>query len=157
MDLGRLRIGEWLTGAAGILLAVSLFLDWYTGRTAWESFAAVDVFLAIAALAAIGLPIVAAIERSTALPTGVAPIVTILAMIATVLVLLRLLQFPDVADGASREVGLYLGLAAAAGMIVTAWMSMRDERIPKPSGVRSAADVEVLPAPGEGTEAAGRA
>lgn len=148
MDLGRLRSGEWLAGLAGLVLAGSLFLDWYSGRSGWQSLSVTDVLLAVTAVLALALPIAAAAQRSPALATGTAPIVTVVAGVAFVAVAIRALTLPDVGPGPSeREVGLWVGLAATAAVAASAWRSMADARIPRPSGVRNADDVELLPAP----------
>src|SRR5689334_8585576 len=64
MDLRRLRVGEWIVGACGVVLLISLFLDWYgdPSETAWEAFSILDVILALVALAAISVPVVTAIQ-----------------------------------------------------------------------------------------------
>jgi drug/metabolite transporter (DMT)-like permease len=156
MDLRRLRIGEWLAGLAGLVLAASLFLHWYSGRSAWESLSIADVLLAVVAVLAMALPLAAAVQRSPALATGTAPLVTILGMVGLVVVAIRALTLPDVGPGETeRDVGLWIGLAACAAVIAGGWRSMADDRIPRPSGVRSAEDVELLPAPDVGTGATG--
>ena len=67
MDLRRLRSGEWIAGVSGLVLLVALFLPWYSddggSRTGWQSLGALDVVLAVVALAAIAIPIVTALER----------------------------------------------------------------------------------------------
>ena len=67
MDLRRLRHGEWIAAAGGVVLVVSLFLDWYrefvgvdlaVGLTGFESFDVLDVVLVlIALLAAIAIAV----------------------------------------------------------------------------------------------------
>ena len=77
MDLRRLRTGEWITGASGLLLFVALFLPWYelgqgivagppdvldAHASAWDAFTILDVLLALGALAAIAVVVVTALE-----------------------------------------------------------------------------------------------
>jgi hypothetical protein len=154
VDVRRLRIGDWVAGLAGIVLAGSLFLDWYSAgeeaASAWEAFAAGDAILLAAAAGGLAVALVSASARTTAIPTGVAPLVITLGLVAAVVVLFRVLSPPDVgAAGADveREIGLWLGLAATIGVFLGAWRSSADERIPRPSGVRSTEHVEMLPAP----------
>jgi hypothetical protein len=59
-----------------------------------------------------------------------------------VLVLIRLAATPGGLDG--REPGIWLGLAAAIGIVAGAFLSMRDERL-SPEGAHT--DLTGLPAP----------
>src|SRR3954449_4233648 len=123
MDLRRLRHGEWIAGVSGVVLLVSLFLDWYSVRdvggvpsddlsaNAWQSFAVVDVFLAAAALFGIALAVGAATQRSAAVPQAVGALAVPVAFIAAVLVVIKLLDLPDwysVLQSGSGAEGAYL-------------------------------------------------
>src|SRR3954451_7424118 len=72
MDPRRVRKWDWLTGLGGLVLLASLFLPWYSldgvSATGWESFSVIDLLLAVAALCAIALPIVTAMQRTAAVP-----------------------------------------------------------------------------------------
>ena len=159
MDLRRLRVGEWIVGACGLLLLVALFLPWYSepSSTAWEAFTVLDVILALLALEAISVPIVTATHRVPALPLAVESLTALFGLLALVLVLIRLLNLPGDADG--RDIGLWLALAATLGITAGAIVGMRDERL-SPQGrhtdvsgapVSSQPDIEQLPAPRPGT------
>jgi hypothetical protein len=148
MDLRRLRHGEWIAGTAGVALLVALFLDWYSdGRgataNAWESFTVTDVVFAVAALMGISLAVAAATQRSPAVPQTISALTTPVALVAAVLVVIHTLSLPDGASG--REIGLYLGLAGALGVLVGAWRSMGDQSFP--SAVTPQVEVTPLPAP----------
>jgi hypothetical protein len=158
MDLRRLRVGEWIVGACGVLLLVALFLPWYgdPSSSAWESFSALDVILTLLALAAISVPIVTATHRVPALPLALESLTALFALLGLVLVLFRVLNLPGEADG--REVGLWLGLLATLGICAGALIGMRDERR-SPRGrhtdltgvpVSSQPEIETLPAPRPG-------
>ena len=152
MDLRRLRVGEWIVGACGLLLLVALFLPWYgdagpTGAyfdrdggagwtvyglvpatvTAWEAFTVLDVILALLALLAISVPVVTATHRVPALPLALESLTALFGLVALVLVLIRVLNLPGEADG--REIGLWLALAAVLGVTAGALVGMRDERL----------------------------
>jgi hypothetical protein len=60
-----------------------------------------------------------------------------------VVVVIHTLSLPDGASG--REIGLYLGLAGALGVLVGAWRSMGDQSFP--SAVTPQVEVTPLPAP----------
>ncbi len=126
MDVRRLRAGEWIAGVAGLVLLVSLFLSWYDGQTGWESLGILDVILALVALDAIALPIVTAAYRVPALPLAHQSLTVLIAAVAVLLVLGRVLNIPDWAD--AREGGLWLGLLATLGVVVGGLLAMRDER-----------------------------
>jgi hypothetical protein len=70
MDLRRLRAGEWVLGAAGLVLLVALFLPWYgdPSRTAWQSLSVLDLILAALGLIAVAIPVVTAAYKVPALP-----------------------------------------------------------------------------------------
>jgi carbon starvation protein CstA len=157
MDLRRLRAGEWIVGASGLLLLVALFLPWYelgqgivTGpadvldarASAWDAFTILDVLLAIGALAAIAVIVVTAVEAVPAVPIAFESLVTLLALLLLLLVLIRLANPPDVTflestavpgarsdvESIDRAAGAWLGLLATIGMFGGGLLAMRDER-----------------------------
>jgi hypothetical protein len=158
MDLRRLRIGEWILAAAGGALLAALFLPWYgDALTAWESFAVVDIVLALIAAAAVAAVLVTATQAVPAVPIMMESLVSLAGIAATAVVLVRALNLPDGAAG--REWALWLGLAGAAGIAVGGMLSMRDERLSTAGRhtdhtgrpAQPPSDVETLPAPtGEG-------
>jgi hypothetical protein len=159
MDLRRLRVGEWIVGACGVLLLVALFLPWYGGpsATGWEAFTVLDVILLLLALAAISVPIVTATHGVPALPLAVESLTALFGLLALLLVLIRVLNLPGEAD--SRDIGLWLGFLATIGVFAGGVVGMRDERR-SPSGrhtdlsgvpVSSQPEIETIPAPRPGT------
>jgi hypothetical protein len=152
MDLRRLRGGELVAGAAGLLLLVSLFLDWYDSGSAWESLAVVDVILALIALSALAIPFVTAAYRVPALPLAHQSLTALVGTLALLLVIGRVVSLPG--DASDRELGLWLGLAATIGVVAGSFLAMRDERRPEGrhtdlTGVPVAQprEIETLPAP----------
>jgi peptidoglycan/LPS O-acetylase OafA/YrhL len=155
MDLRRLRAGEWITALAGVVLLVSLFAPWYgtPDASGWESLAVIDLLLAALAVSAIALLFVTAVQRVPALPIALEALLTGAAIVALVLVLIRVAALPDGAD--SREWGLWLALAAVLGVAAGCGIAMRDERLSTPgrptdlSGlpIPAQAEVERRPAP----------
>jgi hypothetical protein len=126
MDLRRLRAGELIAGVAGLVLLVSLFLSWYDGRSGWESLGILDVILALVALDAIAIPILTAAYPVPALPLAHQSLTTLVASVAFLLVVGRVLNIPDWADG--REGGLWIALVATLGVVAGGLLAMRDER-----------------------------
>jgi len=109
------RRAQWIAGAGGGLLIVSLFLPWAAAgeadRTGFELLTMGDVFLSIVGLVAIGAALTrgrCGVFRADLSINGAADL---LGVVATVLLAwLVLFDFPP---GASREVGVFLALAAA--------------------------------------------
>jgi hypothetical protein len=161
MDLRRLRVGEWIVGASGLLLLIALFLPWYgdPSSTAWEAFTILDLILALLALAAISVPIVTATHRVPAVPLALESLTALFGLLGVLLVLIRVLNLPGDADG--RDIGLWLGLVATLGIPAGGLIAMRDERR-SPQGrhtdlsgvpVSTPREVETVspPEPGAGT------
>jgi hypothetical protein len=142
-DLSRLRRGEKVAAIAAALLFILMFFDWYSvsldtgpfdfsvGGSAWQAFNFIDIYLFVVILAAIGLAVLTATQRSPALPVTGAVIVTALAALGTILVLYRLIDTPvgDVPDGVDvgRTIWAFLGLIAIAAVAYGGYLSMRDE------------------------------
>lgn len=153
MDLRRLRTGEWVTGASGVMLLVALFLPWYEDLTAWEAFTVLDLILALLALAALSVPIVTSGHRVPALPLALQSLTALFGLLCLPLVLFRVLNLPGDAHG--REWGLWIALAAVIGIVAGALVAMRDERR-SPAGrhtdltgvpVAAPREIETHPAP----------
>ena len=114
MDLRRLRHGEWIAGISGVLLLVSLFLDWYSvsfkglpndptaASTAWEAFSVADVILAIAALMGISLALAAATQRAPAVAQALSALTVPVALAAAVFAVVHAVSVPDVASAAGH-------------------------------------------------------
>lgn len=161
MDLRRLRLGEWIAGASGLVLAVALFLPWYEGGastlTAWEAYAVVDVLLAIAALLGIGLLILTTVHRSVSISIAADTLLTIFGTVIALVAVVRVLNLPGGVES-GRAAFAWVGLVATVGVAVGALVAMRDERLSEPgrptdvTGVPVAAqpEIERLPAPRAG-------
>jgi hypothetical protein len=158
--MGRLRDGEWIAGAGGIGLLVALFLHWYSvplppvGKLAfpafddaaasgWQAFSVLDVVLALVALVALALVALQATCTSPSLPVLFSVFTFVLGLLATLLVLYRIVDQPGPNDLAAVEPGAWIGLAAAALTGFGGWRSMRVEAIPG----APMPPIEDLPAP----------
>lgn len=113
------RHAQLFTGAGGVLLIVSLSLPWAeiegADRTGFELLTMADVFLLIVGLVAIGAALTRGrfgLFRPDLSVTGAADL---LGVVATILLAwLILFDFPS---GASREIGVYLALAATIAIV----------------------------------------
>lgn len=162
MDLRRLRAGEWITAAAGVVLAVCLLLPWYTRPgpgggelTGWEAFTILDVLLLVLAILAVGLLVLTAVQPTAAVGIASDALLTLVAAPIAVLTLVRVLGPPDSLE---RAGGAWLGLAATLAVLAGTLIAMRDERLSKDgpptdaTGVPVAAppEIEAIPPPAPG-------
>ena len=144
-------------------MLVALFLPWYSvagqDLNAWQSMALDDVILAVAAVLAIAAALFVGVRRWTSLSVATTSLVLLPAAISLVVTVYRLIS-PAPAGDASIEVGAWLALVAALGMVIGAWRGAKDEGPARRSRAaeRKAADeartrAELLTVPGEGTDA----
>jgi hypothetical protein len=149
MDLGKLRRGEWIAAAGGLLLLIALFFfDWYSAGTsvtlplgttvsvsgnfgAWDGegffgFIANLIILA-AAVSGVGLAVVTATSRTIALPVAASAITAALGIGAVLMVLLRMLFQPGPNDLVSLKFGILLALIAAVIVAYGGWVGMQEE------------------------------
>jgi len=166
MDLSKLRTGERIAAISAVALFVFMFFSWYgvdvgeisnalldrvgvdTTLTAWQSFDILDLVLLVTILAALGLAFLTASGRSVALPVAASVIVTVLAALATLLVIYRILNQPGENEFIEVKFGAWLGLLATAGIAVGGYLAMRDEGTTFDDAIASARDaVPVRPAP----------
>jgi hypothetical protein len=129
-ELRRARPAELLALISAIVLALALFLPWYSvggvRRDAFQTLTATQWLLAAAALVALALFITTVAQRSPALPVAMAVWTTLAGLIATVLVVVRAVALPSGAT--DRCYGLWVALAAAAALALAGALSMHDER-----------------------------
>src|SRR5215218_9802715 len=119
-------LGERLARLAGLVLALSAFMSWYSGSDDGPTIAVIGwhvgvlgklvFFIGLAVLALWGLR-----EAGWELPANVPESVILLALgsLATTFVLIRLLSVPDeFFPYTGRGIGIWISLAAALGVIV---------------------------------------
>ena len=119
--------GHLLVGAGGLLLFLFLFLPWFgeggVTQSGWEGQTSTDIYLLITAVVAIFTAATAG--RGMVLPGMTSNgATTLLAGVASIL-LLWMIVF-DYPDGASREIGLYLGFLAAVLITVGGFLASRE-------------------------------
>lgn len=144
-DFRRLRRGELVAGASGVLLFVFLFVPaWYSLNSAltqtarelgaatswngWWGLTGWRYLALLAILAALALAFFQASARAPAIPVTAAVIVTALGILTVIAVVYRLLAGPP--SGGSllhQRVGPYLGLFAALGIAYGGFASLREE------------------------------
>jgi uncharacterized membrane protein len=130
VDLRRLRAGEWLAAAGGILLIVALLLPWYEGTeplTGFEALSVIDILLGLLAGLALAVPVLQASQDAPNKPIGAAVLTVVFGALGALLVAFRLIDSP--ADGLEVRSGAWIGLAATALITVAAWRSLAAEYV----------------------------
>jgi hypothetical protein len=110
----RFDIGPVLVAVGALLLLVGLFLDWYGGLNAWDSFELADVLLAVLALAALAAAFGLLVAEAEFLDRRALPW---LAGGTFVLVAAELINPPPGAGGQPLGLGAWLCFAAALAML----------------------------------------
>ena len=120
MREAHIPIGALVAAIGGLLLIVSLGLDWYGPYSGFTSFEFLDLLLVLLALLTLATLATALGLLPTPLRPGTALMVGITAL---VIVLSQLINHPPVGNGRDVETGLWLGLAGAALMVAGAVLS----------------------------------
>ncbi|HET9102954.1 MAG TPA: hypothetical protein VFN55_06325 [Solirubrobacteraceae bacterium] len=141
----RLRRGEMLAAAAALVLLVDLFaLSWYTvsagalsaSANGWDVLTVSRWFILLAVAAAFALAWAQATHPAPALPSSLSVIATVLALIAAIILVFRvLLTLPGPDDAlvqTGADAGAYIGLLAALVMFAGSLWSLREEDPPDP-------------------------
>ena len=129
MDLRRLRGGELLAGASASGLLGVMFLDWFGGRTAWQTMAVARVVLVALVLCGLTIVVLTATSRTVAMAVSAASITVAAGTIALLLVAYRVVvNEPGTNALVAVETGAYLGLLLVLGVIAGAWRALADER-----------------------------
>jgi hypothetical protein len=137
VDLRRLRAGEWVALAGGVLLIVSLFMPWYdtvllgieSGEgvgSGFEALTVIDVLLVLVAAVAIALAVLQATQTSPTLPVGFGVLTVVTGAIGTLLTLFRLIDSPGAGE---VSWGAWLGLVAVVALTVGGWRSIANEHV----------------------------
>jgi hypothetical protein len=156
MDTGNLGRGALIAGVSGLLLFIFMFFGWYgapdvvdeaveqaqqaaealgvdapaveeadTTVNAWESFDFTDLILLLAVLVSVGLAAMTLAGASASLPVAGSALTCGIGALAFLFVLYRTINPP--ADGLDREIGLWLGLLATAGIAIGGYLGMQEE------------------------------
>ena len=146
MDLRRVRASDWLAGLFGAALVGLLWAPWYSGTegayfnrpvghigggtlNGWQAMAVNDVIFCIAGLLGVWVLVATAMNSTGAVPVSAAVFASFGGMLATVLAVIRLIWPPDLGPGPTdRAAGVWLGTAAAIGLMLSALRSMHEER-----------------------------
>jgi hypothetical protein len=143
--MGRLRHGDLIAGAGGLALIASLFLHWYglaipegftalagvsLAATGWQAFGVLDVVLALLALVPLALVVLQATRESPSVPVAFSVLCVPAGLLATLLILYRIVNQPGENALVEVRAGAWVGLLAAVVVTAGGWRSLRDESIP---------------------------
>ena len=116
----QIAIGPLLAAIGGVLLIVSLGLDWYGPYSGFSSFEFLDLLLVVLALVTLAVLAATFGLLHTPLRSGTPLVVGVVALL---IVLSQLINHPPVGNERDVEIGLWLGLAGAALMLAGAILS----------------------------------
>jgi hypothetical protein len=148
METTNLGRGAAIAGISGALLFVFMFFHWYsvpgsaqadqlgaflgndisqptTGFNAWQSFDFTDLICLLAVIVALGLAAMTLMGSSASLPVAGSALTCGAGALAFLFVLYRTLNPPG--DGLDREIGVFLGLLATAGIAAGGYLGMQEE------------------------------
>jgi hypothetical protein len=143
----KLSRGERASAISAILLFAFMFLDWFGakvsgvpgftgsagGGNAWQTLDAIPVFLMLAIVCALGVAVVRLTDADLEPAVSLNAIVAALGALAVLLIVFRILDPPSVGSlggvpvDVTLKLGVFLGLAAAAGIAYGGWSAMREE------------------------------
>jgi hypothetical protein len=141
MDTSLVGRGEKIAAGSAIALLIIMFLfDWFGfggtidtgigtvdiggGFNAWQSFGFIDLVLFVTIVAAITVAAMAAGAGGSSLPVAGSAVVAGLGILSTLLIIYRIIDPPG---GSGREIGVFFGLIACAGIAYGGWLAMQEE------------------------------
>jgi hypothetical protein len=144
MTLTKLRTGDLLAGLGGIALLAVTFAPWYhflegqsvgtrnievghETQSAWESLTVLRFLLILVALLGIAQLATTAFERTTAWPVAASVFGAAIGSMATIWVVIRLVNPPGTNLFADLRWGAWVGLVCVVAVTAGAWWSLRDE------------------------------
>lgn len=145
MDANNLRTGEKIAGAAGLALFIIMFIGWWgapevsvdlgsdlgtvtagggESANAWQAADFLDLVWALTAITGVALALIALSQTRTNLPVALSALVTGLGILSVLTIVYRLIDTPL---DATRKIGVFLGLLAAAAVAYGGWKAMEEE------------------------------
>jgi hypothetical protein len=144
----RLSYGALAAGIGGVVLIISLFLDWASsggfGANAWQSFKITDILLLVLGLLAIGYAAIELTGAAVNLPFRRERALTVIGIIATTLTLDFLIE------GSNQAVGLILAFLASAAILVGGLLAEHRPELAMTLGGGSGAATQQMPPAGGG-------
>lgn len=144
MEVDKLSTGEKIAGVSALLLFIFMFFDWFSasasngfvtisvGGSAWDALDVIPIILLIAIVAAVGVAVVRISDAVFEPAISMNAVVSVLGAISFLLILYRIISPPDSGVSGidvSPEVGIFLGLIAAAGIAYGGYRAMQEEGV----------------------------
>lgn len=152
MEADKLSTGEKLSAVSALLLFVFMFFDWFgvevsgvpgfggdvsgAGGSAWDALDVIPIFLMLAIVAAIGVAVIRLTDADLEPPVSLNAIVSALGLLAVLLILYRIIDqpggggdFSGVEVDVTLKIGIFLALAAAAGIAYGGYRAMQEEGV----------------------------
>ena len=127
-------LGEGLAWVAAIIFTLSSFMGWYSGLVdglqlsalGWHT-GVLGKLVVVIGLAVLALLVLRAtgVELPPAVPVGL--VIAGLGAVATIFVLIRLLEIPEDYAGLGRSIGIWISLLAAILLIVAGLVKASEE------------------------------
>ncbi len=139
MDVRRLRSGEIVAGLGAAGLAIVMFLDWFGGRSAWETLTLGRVLLVVTIALASTLVVFTLRMRAVSMATSAATVTIGAGALALLYLLYRVgIDEPGPNGLVSIDAGAYAGVACVLAIIGGAWRTLDDERTDASASLRQA-------------------
>jgi hypothetical protein len=137
MDVRALRSGELVAALGTAGLTVVMFLDWFGGRSGWETLTVGRVLLVLTIALAATLVVLTLRKRAVSMATSAATVTVGVGALALLYLLYRVgIDEPGRNALVSVDGGAYLGLACMVLILGGAWRSLADERTGSPVSLR---------------------
>jgi uncharacterized membrane protein YhaH (DUF805 family) len=147
MDLDRLSTGEKVAGGSAVLLFIFMFFDWFKvevsgagfvggslGGNAWEWFTWIDLLMLLTVIVALAVVVIRLSDAVFEPPVSLNAVVAVLGGLSVLFVLYRIIDPPGASESfggvsvdVGRQIGVFLGLIAAAGITYGGYRAMQEE------------------------------
>jgi hypothetical protein len=147
MDMNRLSTGEKIAGGSAVLLFIFMFLDWFKvevsgtgfvggslGGNAWEWFSWIDLLMLLTVIVALAVVVIRLSDAIFEPPVSLNAVVAILGGLSVLFILYRIIDPPGASESfggvsvdVGRQIGVFLGLLAAAGITYGGYRAMQEE------------------------------
>jgi hypothetical protein len=149
MDVDKLNTGEKIAGVSAVLLFIFMFFDWFgvevsgaggfsgsvpgAGGSAWDALEFIPIVLVIAIVVALINAFLRLSDSAYEPPVSMNVAVTVLGGLSVLLILFRIIDPPSfgsfggVSVDGTLDLGIFLGLIAAAGIAYGGYRAMQEE------------------------------
>ncbi|MFI5028991.1 MAG: hypothetical protein ACHQCF_08455, partial [Solirubrobacterales bacterium] len=149
MDADKLNTGEKVAAVSAVLLFIFMFFTWFgvevsgvggfsgsvpgAGGSAWDALDFIPIVLMITIIVALAVAVLRLTDSTYELPVSMNAVVTALGGFSVLLILFRIVDPPSfgsfggVSVDGTVEIGIFLGLIAAAGIAYGGYLAMKEE------------------------------